>query len=142
MSSLFPTYSRWDIEVSHAKGTKLYDTNGKEYLDFVSGIAVCNLGHCHPKVTKAVEEQLHKVWHVSNLFHVPIQEEVASLLTKNSNLDYVFFCNSGAEANEAAIKLARKHQQKSKIITFYQSFHGRTFATMAATGQEKVQVGF
>lgn len=142
MSALFPTYSRWNIEVSHAKGTKLYDTDGKEYLDFVSGIAVCNLGHCHPKVTKAVEEQLHKIWHASNLFHVPIQEEVAQLLVQNSAGDYVFFCNSGAEANEAAIKLARKHTQKAKIITFYQSFHGRTFATMAATGQEKIQKGF
>src|SRR5699024_8715218 len=94
------------------------------------------------KVKAAVEHQLNQYWHVSNLYHQPIQEEVADLITKNSVADFVFFCNSGAEANEAAIKLARKHTGKHKIITFEKSFHGRTFATMAATGQAKIQEGF
>lgn len=111
-------------------------------MDFVSGIAVCNLGHRHPKVMKAVEEQLQKYWHVSNLFKSDIQQEVAEKLVSNSELDAVFYCNSGAEANEAALKLARKYTQKSKVITFKQSFHGRTFGTMAATGQEKIHTGF
>ncbi|WP_028399577.1 acetylornithine transaminase [Ectobacillus panaciterrae] len=142
MTALFPTYKRWDIEITEAKGTIVKDVNGKEYLDFVSGIAVCNLGHCHPEVTKAVNNQLQKVWHVSNLFQNSLQEDVAHLLTANSDGQCAFFCNSGAEANEAAIKLARKYTGKTKIITFCQSFHGRTFATMSATGQEKIHAGF
>ncbi|MFD3447846.1 acetylornithine transaminase [Microbacteriaceae bacterium 4G12] len=141
-SVLFPTYKRWDIEVADAKGTCLKDVNGKEYLDFVSGIAVCNLGHCHPAVLAAVKQQLDKVWHVSNLFQHKLQEEVATLLTTYSAGQRVFFCNSGAEANEAAIKLARKYTRKNTILTFKQSFHGRTFATMSATGQEKIHDGF
>src|SRR5690625_469269 len=142
MTALFSTYNRFDLTVAEACGTVVKDTDGKEYLDFGSGIGVCNLGHRHPDVQQAIEEQLNKYWHVSNLYHVPLQEEVAQLLTANSAGDYVFFCNSGAEANEAAIKLARKATGKTKIITFQQSFHGRTFATMAATGQDKVQQGF
>ena len=142
MSSLLPTYKRFDVHVKEAFGTKVIDVNGKEYLDFGSGIGVCNLGHRHPEVQRAVEEQLNRYWHVSNLYHIPIQEDVAKLLVENSAGDYVFFCNSGAEANEAAIKLARKATGKTKIITFKQSFHGRTFAAMSATGQEKIQVGF
>ncbi|MBU8908342.1 acetylornithine transaminase [Desertibacillus haloalkaliphilus] len=142
MSSLFPTYARWEIAVEEANGSTIIDKNGKEYLDFISGIAVCNLGHCHPKVTTAVQEQLKKVWHVSNLFEIEGQERVAALLTEHSSGDYVFFCNSGAEANEAAIKLARKYTGKHKIISFQQSFHGRTFGSMAATGQEKIHQGF
>ncbi|WP_210610951.1 acetylornithine transaminase [Priestia flexa] len=142
MSSLFPTYQRLDIHVKEANGTYLTDENNQTYLDFISGIAVCNVGHRHPEVQKAVEEQLNKVWHVSNLFHQSIQEEVANLLVANSSGDAVFFCNSGAEANEAAIKLARKHTKKHKIITFTKSFHGRTFATMTATGQAKIHEGF
>lgn len=142
MSSLFPTYQRLDIHVKEANGTHLTDEKNQTYLDFISGIAVCNVGHRHPEVQKAVEEQLNKVWHVSNLFHQSIQEEVASLLVANSSGDAVFFCNSGAEANEAAIKLARKHTKKHKIITFTKSFHGRTFATMTATGQAKIHEGF
>src|SRR5699024_4120115 len=98
--------------------------------------------HRNEKVQIAVEEQLNKYWHVSNLYHQPIQEEVAIKLTENRPTDSVFFCNSGAEANEAAIKLARKATKKTKIITFEKSFHKRTFATMSATGQEKVQTGF
>lgn len=142
MSSLLPTYKRFDVHVEKAFGTKVIDVNGKEYLDFGSGIGVCNLGHRHPEVQRAVENQLNHYWHVSNLYHIPIQEEVAKMLVENSVGDYVFFCNSGAEANEAAIKLARKATGKTKIITFKQSFHGRTFAAMAATGQKKIQDGF
>ncbi|MED3645354.1 acetylornithine transaminase [Halalkalibacterium halodurans] len=142
MSHLFPTYAKWDVTITSGKGTKLYDNQGNEYLDFVSGIAVCNLGHCHPKVVAAVEEQLHSFWHVSNLFHIPIQENVAALLTEQSGMDAVFFCNSGAEANEAAIKLARKATGKHEIVTFTQSFHGRTLGTMSATGQDKIKTGF
>jgi acetylornithine/N-succinyldiaminopimelate aminotransferase len=141
-SSLFPTYSRWNMNIEHAKGTRLKDTTGKEYVDFTSGIAVCNLGHRHEVVQTAIEQQLQKVWHVSNLFENELQEQVADLLTKHSAGDRVFYCNSGAEANEAAIKLARKYTGKHKIITFKQSFHGRTIATMSATGQEKIQKGF
>ncbi|UOQ95315.1 acetylornithine transaminase [Halobacillus shinanisalinarum] len=140
--SLFPTYNRFPLTLVSGNGTTVVDDQGKEYLDFVSGIAVCNLGHRPPAVQQAMEEQLNKLWHVSNLYEIPIQQEAAELLTNVTNLDYVFFCNSGAEANEAAIKLARKHTGKEKIITFKQSFHGRTFATMSATGQDKVHEGF
>src|SRR5690625_5078619 len=140
--ALFPTYNRYDLKVSDAKGTIVEDIEGKKYLDFGTGIGVCNLGHRHPNVQKAVEAQLEKYWHVSNLYKQPIQEEVANLIVKNSCGDDVFFGNSGAEANEAAIKLARKVTGKQKIITFNQSFHGRTFATMSGTGQEKVRIGF
>lgn len=142
MSYLFPTYARWDVTIKEAKGSWVTDENDKKYLDFISGIAVCNLGHANEDVTNAIQEQLTKYWHMSNLFHQPIQEEVAKLLVDSSDGDAVFFCNSGAEANEAAIKLARKHTGKTKIVTFLQSFHGRTFATMSATGQEKIQQGF
>ncbi|MBZ5751946.1 acetylornithine transaminase [Metabacillus rhizolycopersici] len=142
MSYLFPTYARWDVTVKEAKGSWLTDENDKKYLDFVTGIAVCNLGHADDDVMQAVGEQLTKYWHTSNLFQQPIQEDVAKLLVENSDGEAVFFCNSGAEANEAAIKLARKHTGKTKIVTFLQSFHGRTFATMSATGQEKIQQGF
>lgn len=140
--SLFPTYNRFDVTIKEANGTEIVDVNGKKYLDFGSGIGVCNLGHRHPAVQKAVEEQLNEYWHVSNLYKQPIQEEVAQLIVKHSAGDYVFFSNSGAEANEAAIKLARKATGKQTIVTFKQSFHGRTFATMAATGQDKIKEGF
>lgn len=142
MEHVFPTYSRWDMSVESAEGAMVTGTNGKAYLDFTSGIGVCNLGHRHPEVERALEEQIKKVWHVSNLFAIEGQEQVAAKLTAHSSGDFVFFCNSGAEANEAAIKLARKHTGKSKIITFDQSFHGRTFATMSATGQSKIHDGF
>ncbi|MFY4774323.1 acetylornithine transaminase [Metabacillus sp. RGM 3146] len=142
MSYLFPTYSRWDVSIVEGDGARVKDASGKSYLDFISGIAVTNLGHRHENVKRALENQLDKVWHVSNLFQNDLQEEAAKLLCDNSCADAVFFCNSGAEANEAAIKLARKHTNKEKIITFKQSFHGRTFATMAATGQEKVREGY
>lgn len=142
MSHLFPTYSKWEIEPASAKGSYMYSTEGKKYLDLTAGIGVCNLGHCHEEVKAAVEAQLEKFWHVSNLFPVEIQEKAAEALAKASSMDAVFFANSGAEANEAAIKLARKATGKTKIITFEQSFHGRTFAAMSATGQEKIKHGF
>lgn len=142
ISHLFQTYGRRTVEFVKGNGTKVIDNNGKQYLDFTSGIGVCNLGHCHPTVMKAVQEQLNDIWHISNLFTNSLQEEVASLLTENIALDYVFFCNSGAEANEAALKLARKHTGKSLVVTCEQSFHGRTFGTMSATGQNKVKEGF
>lgn len=142
MSSIFPTYARFDVEIEEATGMKITDTSGKTYIDFTSGIGVCNLGHRHPNVQKQIEAQLNKYWHVSNLYHNPIQERVAKALTNKASGDLVFFSNSGAEANEAAIKLARKVTGKETVITFQQSFHGRTFATMAATGQDKVRDGF
>ncbi len=142
MSSIFPTYARFDVEIEEATGMKVTDTSGKTYIDFTSGIGVCNLGHRHPAVHEQIKLQLDKYWHVSNLYHNPIQERVAKALTSKSSGDLVFFSNSGAEANEAAIKLARKVTGKETVITFEQSFHGRTFATMAATGQNKVREGF
>ncbi|MGP7817963.1 acetylornithine transaminase [Niallia sp. 01092] len=142
MSHLFPTYAKWEIEPESAKGSYLIGTDGKKYLDFTSGIGVCNLGHCHDEVKAAIEEQLNKFWHVSNLFPIGAQEKAAKLLADASGMDVVFFANSGAEANEAAIKLARKATGKTKIITFLSSFHGRTFATMSATGQDKIKHGF
>ncbi|HDR7791868.1 TPA: acetylornithine transaminase [Bacillus luti] len=141
-SHLFQTYGRREVEIVKANGTNVIDKNGKRYLDFTSGIGVCNLGHCNPAVMQAVQEQLGDIWHISNLFTNTLQEEVASLLTEGTALDYVFFCNSGAEANEAALKLARKHTGKSLVVTCQQSFHGRTFGTMSATGQDKVKEGF
>ena len=139
---VFPTYSRRNIEIVNGSGTKVTDKQGKQYLDFTSGIAVCNLGHCHPAVVNAVEKQLQTIWHISNLFPHTVQEEVAKLLTKGRELHYAFFFFFLAEANEAALKLARKHTEKSVVITCKQSFHGRTFATMSATGQSKIHDGF
>ncbi|WP_338472147.1 acetylornithine transaminase [Niallia sp. XMNu-256] len=142
MSNLFPTYSRWEVEPKWAEGSFLYGKDGKKYLDFTSGIGVNNLGHRPKAVQEAVQEQLNKFWHVSNLFPVEIQETAAEKLAQAAGMDLVFFANSGAEANEAAIKLARKATGRKKIITFYQSFHGRTYATMSATGQDKIKKGF
>ncbi|WP_445486664.1 acetylornithine transaminase [Niallia sp. 03133] len=142
MSHLFPTYAKWEVEPESAKGSYLTGIDGKTYLDFTSGIGVCNLGHCHEEVKAAIEDQLSKFWHVSNLFPVGVQEKAADLLAAASGMDLVFFANSGAEANEAAIKLARKATGKTKIITFLSSFHGRTFATMSATGQDKIKHGY
>ncbi|MDR9853347.1 acetylornithine transaminase [Paenibacillus sp. VCA1] len=147
-SSLFPNYARYPITLVKGKGSWLWDDQGHKYLDFMSGIAVTNLGHAPEKVTAKLKAQLDELWHVSNLFHIPNQEKAAALLTANSCADAVFFCNSGAEANEAAIKLARRYHQKVKgtgryeVITFFQSFHGRTLATLTATGQDKVKDGF
>lgn len=147
-SSLFPTYARFPLTLVKGKGSWLWDDQGNKYLDFMSGIAVTNLGHAPDRVKEALVRQLDELWHVSNLFHIPNQEAAGKLLTDNSPADAVFFCNSGAEANEAAIKLARRYHQKVigsgryEIITFQQSFHGRTLATLTATGQDKVKEGF
>lgn len=124
------------------KGTIVQDDKGKEYLDFISGIAVNSLGHAHPAIVETIKYQSEKLWHVSNLFESPEQEKLAEKLAKDTQFAHAFFCNSGAEANEAAIKLARKHTGKHVIITFEQSFHGRTFGAMSATGQEKIKQGF
>lgn len=142
MGYLFPTYARWDVEPISAEGSFLTDINGKTYLDFTSGIGVCNLGHKPKMVQEAIEKQLNQFWHVSNLFTLSEQEKAAKLLATKANLEAVFFANSGAEANEGAIKLARKATGRTKIITFENSFHGRTFAAMSATGQEKIKHGF
>ena len=146
--NIMNTYRRTPIALVKGKGALVEDAQGRQYLDFVAGIAVCNLGHAHPKVVKAVRKQAKDLMHVSNLYYTRPQAEVAALLTKNSFADKVFFCNSGAEANEAAIKLARKYAhenlgpEKFELITMKDSFHGRTMATITATGQEKFQFGF
>jgi acetylornithine aminotransferase/acetylornithine/N-succinyldiaminopimelate aminotransferase len=138
------TYSRFPAAVVKGEGCRLWDADGKEYLDFLSGIAVCSLGHCHPAVTAAICLQAKRLVHVSNLFHTEPQTELAELLTGHSFAERVFFCNSGAEANEAAIKLARIHSGAGKyeVISLTGSFHGRTLATVAATGQPKFHKGF
>jgi len=142
------TYKRFPIVITKGKGCNLWDAEGKKYIDFVSGIAVCNLGHAHPRVSEALSKQADILLHVSNLYYTEPQIELASLLTENSFADRVFFCNSGAEANEAAIKLARKYfkdkgeSDRYRIITMEKSFHGRTMATLSATGQDKIRKGF
>ncbi len=147
-SALFQNYARYPLTFVKGEGSKLWDEAGKEYLDFASGIAVTNLGHVPQQVKAALVAQLDQLWHVSNLYQIPGQEKLARLLADHSCADAVFFCNSGAEANEAAIKLARRYNNKVlgneryEIITFHQSFHGRTLATLTATGQDKVKDGF
>ncbi|WP_214742684.1 acetylornithine transaminase [Exiguobacterium sp. s48] len=142
MNSLLPTYGPRTIEIAQASGSYVTDVFGKTYLDFVMGIAVCGTGHRHPYVQQKIEDQLNRVWHTSNLYLISGQQRVAEKLTEGTHLTHAFFCNSGTEANEAAFKLVRKWTQKTKIITFTQSFHGRTFAMIGATGQEKVKQGF
>lgn len=142
------TYARLPVTFVRGKGCRLWDEDGKEYLDFLAGIAVCNLGHSHEGVTRVLCEQADILTHVSNLFYTRPQVELARGLTQKSFADKVFFSNSGAEANEAAIKLARKHSSdrygpgRFHIITMKNSFHGRTLATLSATGQEKIHKGF
>lgn len=142
------TYNRFPILPVRGKGTRIWDIEGKEYIDFFSGLAVCNLGHCHPKVVRAIQAQAEKLIHVSNLYYIEPQIELASLLCKHSFADKVFFCNSGAEANEGALKLARKYakektgEDRCEIITMERSFHGRTLATLTATGQTKYHKGY
>ncbi len=138
------TYSRFPAMMVRGEGCRLWDADGKEYLDFLSGIAVCALGHCHPEVTRAICEQAGKLVHVSNLFYTEPQTELARLLTQHSFADRVFLANSGAEANEAALKLARIHSgpDRYEVISLTGSFHGRTLATVAATGQPKFHEGF
>lgn len=141
------TYKRFPIFLVKGRGNRVYDNDGNEYLDFVSGLAVNNLGHCNPRLTVALQKQAQKLVHTSNLYYTEPQVNLARLLVENSFADKVFFCNSGAEANEAAIKLVRKHfkekgSYKYEIITAYNSFHGRTLATLTATGQERFHEGF
>ena len=140
MTKLFSNYKRAAIDFASAQGNYLTDTTGKTYLDFSSGIGVTNLGY-HPHVNQALTDQVGKILHQPNLYHNQLQEDVANLLIGDK--DYLaFFCNSGAEANEAAIKIARKASGKQEIITFQNSFHGRTFGSMSATGQDKIKQGF
>ena len=146
--TMFPTYSRFPITLVRGEGCRVWDEEGKEYLDFVGGLAVCALGHSSPVVSRAMEEQSKKLVHVSNLYYTRPQTELAQLLVNSSFADRVFFCNSGAEANEAAIKLARRYAnekfglQRPVVICMDNSFHGRTMATLSATGQAKVQAGY
>lgn len=145
---VFQTYLRQGKAFVKGEGAYLWDETGKKYTDFLAGIAVCSLGHCHPKITQAIAKQAATLVHVSNLFYTMPQADLASSLCEKSFADRVFFANSGAEANEAAIKLARRYFQKKgdmnrfKIITMLQSFHGRTMATLTATGQDKIKEGF
>jgi len=141
------TYGRFPISIVKGRGAEVWDADGRRYLDFTSGLAVCNLGHCHPKVVDAIRAQAGELIHVSNLYHIKPQSELAELLTAHSFADKVFFCNSGAEANEAAIKLARKFfsvkgEERFQVVTMEKSFHGRTLGALAATGQKKFQAGF
>lgn len=146
-SALMNTYARQPVAFSHGDGVWLWDTSGRKYLDALSGIAVNTLGHNHPALVAGLRDQVGKLIHTSNLYQVTLQEELAAALVRLSGMTNVFFCNSGLEANEAAIKMARKygHEQgfaRPKIIVFEKSFHGRSLATLSATGNEKVQKGF
>ena len=142
------TYSRYPVVLRKGRGMKVWSSEGKEYLDFVGGVAVNILGHCHPRVVVAIQKQAQRLIHVSNYFHIEPQIKLAKLLVENSFADKVFFCNSGAEAIEAAVKLARKYTKENnnpelfEIITAKNSFHGRTFAALTATAQEKFHKGF
>ncbi|OGW42762.1 MAG: acetylornithine aminotransferase [Nitrospirae bacterium RBG_13_41_22] len=142
------TYNRFPVILRKGRGMKVWSSEGKEYLDFVGGIAVNILGHCHPRVVVAIQKQAQRLIHVSNYYYIEPQVKLAKLLVEHSFADKVFFCNSGAEANEAAIKLARKYSkgqinpERFEIIATKNSFHGRTLATLTATGQEKIQKGF
>ena len=142
------TYGRYPIALVRGKGTKVWDATGKQYTDFISGIAVDNLGHCHPSVVAAIRKQAGQLLHVSNLFHIEPQSLLAAELTRHSFADKVFFCNSGTEANEGAIKLARRYffdkgdKNRREIISMKDSFHGRTTGSLSATGQKKFHTGF
>jgi acetylornithine aminotransferase len=145
---LCPTYTRYPLHIVQGHGARVKDAQGREYVDLLAGIAVCNLGHCHPEVTQTICQQAARLVHISNLFYQTPQLDLAEKLLASCGLERVFFCNSGAEANEAAIKLARRYAQEvqgkqaGEIISVQGSFHGRTLATLAATGQEKIQQGF
>ena len=145
---LCKSYSRYPIAISRGEGSRLWDLDGKEYIDLLAGIAVCGLGHCNPELCEALEAQSRKLWHVSNLFYQEEQIELAKILLSESHHHKAFFCNSGAEANEACIKLARRYMRKVKnrdaygIITLEGCFHGRTLGALAATGRESLSDGF
>jgi acetylornithine aminotransferase len=142
------TYRRFPVVIVKGSGSTLWDTEGRKYIDFVSGIAVCNLGHAHPRISQVLTEQSKTLMHVSNLYYTIPQTQLAAWLIEHSFADRSFFCNSGAEANEAAIKLARKYfsskgeTDRYRIIAMEKSFHGRTMATLSATGQDKIRQGF
>lgn len=142
------TYGRYPIALVKGKGSKVWDKSGKQYIDFVSGLAVDNLGHCHPAVVSAIKKQAETLIHVSNLYHIEPQSQLAEKLTALSFADKIFFCNSGTEANEGAIKLARKYffdqgqSGRTQIITMHNSFHGRTLGSLSATAQKKFHTGF
>jgi len=142
------TYQRFPVVMEKGSGCTLVDTEGRRYTDFVAGIAVCNLGHAHEGIIRAVGRQAQTLWHVSNLYYTVPQVELAAWLVAHSFADRLFFCNSGAEANEAAIKLARKffhdrgQKERYTIVAMERSFHGRTMATLSATGQDKIKKGF
>jgi acetylornithine aminotransferase len=144
---LMNTYSRQPVAFSHGQGVWLWDVEGRQYLDALSGIAVNTLGHAHPRLVAGLQDQVAKLIHTSNLYEVPLQSELAAELVRLSGMTNAFFCNSGLEANEAAIKIARKYGHsrgfaRPKIIVFEKAFHGRSLATLSATGNEKVQKGF
>lgn len=147
MSNLMETYKRLPVAFARGEGAYLEDGNGKKYLDALTGLAVCGLGHAHPNVTRAIADQAATLTHTSNLYEVPLQESLAAKLCARAGMDKVFFGNSGAEANEAAIKIARLHGhnqgiEKPTVVVMEGSFHGRTMATLTATGNRKVQAGF
>lgn len=141
------TYGRLPIALSHGRGCRVWDTEGKEYLDGLGGIAVNTLGHAHPRLVPALQEQIGRLIHTSNYYHVPLQEQLAAKLVELSGLTNVFFCSTGLEANEAALKIARKYGhdkgiERPEIIVYEKAFHGRSIATLSATGNPKVQAGF
>ncbi|MFZ5520581.1 MAG: aspartate aminotransferase family protein [Pseudomonadota bacterium] len=147
MPHVMPTYGRLPFALSHGRGSRVWDTDGKEYLDALAGIAVNTLGHAHPKLVAALQDQIGKLIHCGNYYQVPLQEELASLLVERSGLTNAFFCNSGLEANEAALKIARKYGHDQgidlpEIVVYEKAFHGRSIATLSATGNPKVQQGF
>lgn len=146
-SALMNNYSRQPVHFVRGEGVYLFDADGKRYLDGLAGIAVCGLGHAHPELAETLANQAYTLWHVSNAFQIPEQEDVAQTLCALSGMEKAFFCNSGTEANEAAIKLSRLHARargidRPVVITFQGSFHGRTFAAMSATGNAKIRKGF
>ena len=141
------TYGRLPVALSHGKGCRVWDTNGRDYLDALGGIAVNTVGHNHPQLVAALQDQVTKLIHTSNYYHIPLQEELAKLLVERSGMTNVFFCSTGLEANEAALKLARKfgHDkgiERPEIVVYEKAFHGRSIATLSATGNPKVQAGF
>ena len=148
LPAVMPTYNRLDLSFTHGKGAHLFATDGRRYLDFAAGIAVNSLGHCHPHLVKALQAQAEKLWHVSNLYRVPEQEKLAQRLVDSTFADTVFFGNSGAEAMECAIKVARKYHsangqpERARIIAVEGAFHGRTLTTLAAAGNKKYLDGF
>ncbi len=146
--ALMPLARRANLAFTHGTGVYLHGYDGKKYLDFLAGIAVCSLGHCHPHLVKTMRDQAEKLWHCSNHFRIPEQERLAERLTAATGMEQAYFCNSGAEANESAFKLTRKYfddigqPERYRVITFDQAFHGRTLAALTATGQDKYLKGF